>query len=551
MSLKTIKHTMSQIGGLGVPNASVIQAFRGRSAYEIAVANGFVGNESQWLSYLVGPAINEPEYYGPIGTGNDTAAILACINANKGKRVVLRGDYYASAIILEGSSYDNTTIEIIGTVKLIPAATQFQNNWSGGGWNLFVFADCNNCCIVGNIDGNRANQQIREQTFALRLAGVTNFTIPWIDIKEVRGDGIYIGMLSGSSNSKRSDNITLGNILVTNAEAGDGRNGISVTDCKTISIGQLTSLNVGGTVVGSVGGLDVEPNRSWEAIDNLTIGSMNIISGGNACYRITAKACTIGNITCENTVQPDYQDSNGNWTQTLSSLGRITSCDMVSIGPVVGKFTYAYGRGLVISDSRVVDMPSVKMSKCKVGAEIAIGDLDVAGAGCSDINVRLMIDDISQFGIQTGKLTRAKISGRVSNPQAAYYTSKRGVVAGAISTINPAPHTDVHWSVEVEPSAVWSRTYSNDPTFPATFAGQCSISNIDLSGAYANNTAQVGDIVVPRYNVKGVTNRTAIPVGAATLYVVGQNCINESGVVGQPTGWRMSSGGAWIALPNL
>lgn len=69
MSLKTIKHTMSQIGGLGVPNVSVIQAFRGRSAYEVAVANGFVGNISEWFATFVGPAISEPEYYGAAGDG--------------------------------------------------------------------------------------------------------------------------------------------------------------------------------------------------------------------------------------------------------------------------------------------------------------------------------------------------------------------------------------------------------------------------------------------------------------------------------------------------
>ena len=54
----------------------------GDSAYEVAVANGFVGNETQWLASLVGPQGPKGETGDTGATGNDGRGITSVIRTS-------------------------------------------------------------------------------------------------------------------------------------------------------------------------------------------------------------------------------------------------------------------------------------------------------------------------------------------------------------------------------------------------------------------------------------------------------------------------------------
>lgn len=88
-------------GSLSIPDAII-----GKSAYEIAVANGFDGTEAEWLASLKGAKIISTEYIGKDSDGgniyeqtfdNGTTAQFVAPKGGDGDTPVRGADYWTAA----------------------------------------------------------------------------------------------------------------------------------------------------------------------------------------------------------------------------------------------------------------------------------------------------------------------------------------------------------------------------------------------------------------------------------------------------------------------
>ncbi len=77
---------------------------------------------------------------------------------------------------------------------------------------------------------------------------------------------------------------------MTNSE-DDGRNAMSIISGRKITISRFISEKVGGVVGGTVqpGGLDIEPNNSYQICEDITVGQASIVSAGAQCFGALGK----------------------------------------------------------------------------------------------------------------------------------------------------------------------------------------------------------------------------------------------------------------------
>lgn len=108
MVLRRVENTfeLKQVGRRGMP---------GISAYQVAVEQGFVGTEQEWLDSLKGGSMDDNTI---IGDGTDkTVEINALLLANAGKAVRLIGDFTISSPIRVPS---DTTLDATGATITMP-----------------------------------------------------------------------------------------------------------------------------------------------------------------------------------------------------------------------------------------------------------------------------------------------------------------------------------------------------------------------------------------------------------------------------------------------
>jgi hypothetical protein len=436
-------------------------------------------------------------------------------------------------------------------LKAAPSAAtnNFQTVWSG-----LSFRGVDGCKFEGNFSGDRLSQQQREQTICITVAGCTNFKVPYANFSEIRGDGVYISQLNLSSNSANSRNIALGQIYGGNSSAGDGRNLVSHISGDNVTCDDFTSIDIGGTVNGAAmpGGWDTEPNYAYQTCDGVSIGRMYVRHAGtsgaswsSASGSRATRNVTVGSCTVVNTCAPTSNDGLGNMTVTINHTGVVLGVDGFTCMNYMGEFTNAYGDALIISDCNNVRWKGT-LKHVREAARIGNDIRDVTGSGVQKSDIDLAVIDTCRYGIRTGRLTDCQIRGMVYPPLTGFYSgSLHGVVAFSYPQIN------VTYSVNVEVSGNWTRSYRNEAGFPATFTN-CVISNCNLSGtSWAGDTNQAGDMQVPRYNVLGVTNRSTVPSVGTNLWVFGQTFTNDTGTIGQPRGWTFSTAGTMVSWGNL
>lgn len=226
--------------------------------------------------------------------GSDvSASVRSFLNSNKGKHIVFDGKIYDfCGVVLSGSGWEGTTIEFIGTHRLT-SHTLGTTNYDGAWVGLVLSEGVSGLTLIYRGDGNRLSMPPREHHFNVVIAGATKIEIPYANIKNVRGDGIYV--TRQFSTYKNSADIRMGYIYVEN-DTQDGRNGVSVVSCSGGYVHYFYSKNVGGTINGVVqpGGIDIEPNADTNQtflVENFVVQEAMVINPGNM------GAAIVGNIT--------------------------------------------------------------------------------------------------------------------------------------------------------------------------------------------------------------------------------------------------------------
>jgi hypothetical protein len=492
------------------------------------------------------------------GVTDDTAAIQAAINAHKGKTILFPGghEYYAAGVVLSGASYNNTTLVLEGEFKMRPAPTLTTTNFSAV-WVGIAFQSCDGCSIEGKINGNRAAQQNKEQTHAVVLAGVTNFYVPNLRIREIRGDGMYVTQSNLTASSTNSDGLTIGEITGFNT-TDDGRNLVSIISCNNVAIGTFNSLKIGGVVGGAVmpGGLDIEPNQAYQSCKNITVGVLNVETAGTGGLTIQGRAGTdttsnvvVGVANVVNTCLPTLADGLTNITQTNNHVLVIANAVNITVSAFNGRFTNAYGDAVVVYGADHIAIAG-RVSHVREGARIADDVADVTGTGVRFSDISLDVTDSCRYGFRAGKIVDTKIAGDVWAPTTGYYVGS----LFAVLARGGYAQTRCTYAVNVPYSANWTRAYRNDASTPCTFVDSViDGANFSAGASWASyNTMK--DMPISIYNSVGYTEGSARGVPTNGAHVAGTYIRNGVPAVGAAKGWVCTvSGtpGTWVSEGNL
>ena len=229
------------------------------------------------------------------GTTNDSAAVQAAIDANKGKRIEISGNCYVSGILLDGATYNGTEIVCVGAGEFKLRPDGGSSNFDTTIWAGLVVKQCDRVRLDLKWNGNRAAMTNRESVHCVILAEATNVHATGLRFRETRGDGLYIDRASplNSGAGASSSNIVVDYLSAYNS-ANDGRNACSVISCNGLTIGELHSYQVGG-VVNSLqmpGGLDLEPNWPAQSVTDVVVGVLNVTTAGTGGFQIAGQAIT-------------------------------------------------------------------------------------------------------------------------------------------------------------------------------------------------------------------------------------------------------------------
>ncbi|MEO9891002.1 right-handed parallel beta-helix repeat-containing protein [Aurantibacter sp.] len=154
---------------------------------------------------------------------------------------------------------------------------------------LFSFVDSQNIQIFGNaakICMNKEEYTTGEWRHVISLRGCVNFKIKDLTLRDSGGDGIYI---AGSKSRIFCEDIIIDNIKSLNNK----RQGLSIISGKNIQINNSIFSETIGTLPGA--GLDIEPNRPEDIIDNIKISNSRFINNYGpgiklALHKLTAKS---------------------------------------------------------------------------------------------------------------------------------------------------------------------------------------------------------------------------------------------------------------------
>lgn len=278
--------------------------------------------------------------------GSDVSAqVSTFLNANKGKFIVFdSGTYQFANVVLSGSGWKGTSIYFKGKHLMKPCTGNLDNTpgfpFYGG---IILTKDVDGLTLHYEGDGNRALQFERQHIFNVAIWGAINVTIPYFNVVEFMGDGLYINSSDQtSSTAQNAGNINIGLIKGINSTVG-GRNLISIVSCIRGGIDTLLAENIGGVIQGEQqpGGIDFEPNDlPGCVITDFVVKQATVIGAGNiqmvspvAASPKKIRNCHILSASLRNSNQSfrlygtTFSSIKGDATTVTANAGMIEGCD--------------------------------------------------------------------------------------------------------------------------------------------------------------------------------------------------------------------------------
>lgn len=435
------------------------------------------------------------------GTTDDTTAIQAAIDANKGGTIWFPGGktFYCAGIILNGSTYDNTTL--IGEGWLLMKPDGGASNF-GGGWVGILLEQCDSVTIDLKINGNRLNMTAREQIFCVGLAGATRTRIPHLRTDEIRGDGLYIGQANWTASSANTSGVEVGLVEGYNS-ADDGRNLVSIISGQGIHIKRLVSNQIGGVINGVTepGGLDIEPDFGYQGCFDIRVDSLDVITAG------TSGLAVLGKSVSGNDANLDWNTSNivivdarilrtGTSGSGLAGSG-FARCADLKIVKGVYQFNTTPGAGPVHDYSQRIEADWTVTN-------VTYGTWLAPSGTIYDFDFKITATNYTQCAVQATSLSAGRIRGRG-------FSSVAGTTYGIHTTNNGRSVTqgNVAYEVDLPYDNVMTYAFYNDASSPVTFGGGCIARNCDWSG-YASYSATT-NALIPLQDVIGMTWAAAQP----------------------------------------
>ncbi|PIF76968.1 pectate lyase-like protein [Variovorax sp. 54] len=469
----------------------------------------------RWTRDFTGPA--DVKWWGAKGDGttDDSASLQAAIDANKSKKLLISaGRFLHAGVLLDGDSYDGTSIICEGELLLRQrpnaSTTNFQGNWVG-----LVLRGVSRVAVEYRGDGNRAVQPTEEHCHLVCIAGGSLLSFPTFVGREVRGDGIYIGQLDYSSSSEIPSDLTFGKFSVINS-ADDGRNAMSIISARRVSVDNFTSLRVGG-LIGSVtepGGFDIEPNHDFQTVESVHIGNAVIDTAGNFGFQVLGKSkSTLGGNVSDVTVETVSITSRGT-PNSVTPLSFRNCTNVVASGSVrfAGPVQAAHV-GLLLDNLR----------NAKIAVKTVGGALGVRIAYSHQVTELTLDADCRGYSIaavQSVYVTRSKISVRAAGSGVGTYAlytramSRAGISQSDVDYTIRAPQTDT--------SGATVGCY-NEIKDPISFSNVRFVGG-SLTGYSSQNNAMRGfGAGVQKVNVQGVSYAPPAPTDHVSISLTARN----------------------------
>ena len=473
---------------------------------------------------------------------DDSTAIQACIDAMKGQTVIADAGktFYCAGVTLNGTTYNNTKIVGEGWFLLKPDGGQ---SIYGGAWVGLLVQQCDGVSIDVKFNGNRANMTAREQIFCVGVAGASNLKIPFAEIKEIRGDGIYIGQANWQASSGNTNNVEIGLLKGSNT-ADDGRNLLSIISGASIHVKRVQSVQIGGVINGVVqpGGVDIEPDNGYETCYDIRIDSLDVVTAGTSGLAILGKSASGNDANldwnCSQIVIGEARILRTGTSGSALAGSGFTRCADVKIVKGFYQFNSTPGAGPVIDFAQRFEADWTVNN-------VTYGGWLAPGGALLDHDVKFTVSGFTQAGLLTTNVQQGRVRGRM-------FSSVGGNTTYGIRATNNGrviTQANVAYEVDMPYDNVMAAAFYNDASNPVTFGTGSIARDSDWSG-YATY-AGTCNALIPLQDVIGMTWAASVPTNGTWHWQTRVNNSQPAATGGKTTiAWARLNSGSNNVLGN-